>query len=104
MSGGAVGRAEGAETLPPPAENTRLLKLVAPLAPPPQQKTDADLNICEKIRREASLTPSALIDALCNNESLPWICLEALFVDELRSIARMLGRGHLLRLVKCGSE
>jgi hypothetical protein len=74
-------------------------------APPPQQKTDADLNtLCEKIRREASLTPPAHIDALCNNEPLPWICLEALFVDELRSIAHMLGRSHLLRLVKCESE
>jgi len=74
-------------------------------APPPQQKTDADLNIlCEKIRRGASLTPPALIDALCDGMPLPWVCVEAVFVEELREIARILNRGHLLKFVKCESE
>jgi hypothetical protein len=92
MGGRAVGQAGGAETLP--AENAQLLKLTVL----------HETLLCEKIRREALLTPPALLDALCNNEPLPWICLDALFVDELRSVARALGRGHLLRFAECGPE
>jgi hypothetical protein len=91
----AVGQAGGGVS--PVAENVQLLKLVAPLALPPQQKTDADLNICEKIRRGASLTPPALIDALCEDVPTRPICLKAAYVKEVQELASMLNRGHLLR-------
>ncbi|MFZ8838214.1 MAG: hypothetical protein ACO2PM_04645 [Pyrobaculum sp.] len=97
MGGRAVGQAGGGEGLPPVAEYKSVLKFNDAVAP-------HETLLCEKIRRETSLIPPAFIDALCNGESLPWICLEALFVDELRSVARALGRGHLLRFVKCGPE
>jgi len=67
-------------------------------APPPQQKTDADLKIlCEKIRREASLTPPSIIDALCEDMPTRPICLKAAYVEEVLEIASMLNRSHLLR-------
>jgi len=74
-------------------------KVVPPApAPPPQQKTDANLKIlCEKIRREASLIPPSIIDALCNGEPTQWLCLKAMYVEKVEEVARMLNRGHLLR-------
>jgi len=66
-------------------------------APSPQQKTDADLNICEKIKKEASLTPPSIIDALCEGAPV-WICLRAIYVEEAQEVARVLNRSYLLRL------
>jgi hypothetical protein len=64
----------------------------------PPQKNDTDLGaLCEKIRREAVLTPPAIIDALCEGVPTPWICIKAIFVEELRELARKLDRGYLLR-------
>jgi hypothetical protein len=67
-------------------------------APPPQQNADADLKaLCEKIRREVSLTPPAVIDALCEGVPTRPICLKAAYVKEVLELASMLNRGHLLR-------
>jgi hypothetical protein len=66
-------------------------------APAPQQKNNVDLKICEEIRKRVSLTPSSIIDALCNNEPAPWICLKAMYVEEVTEIARMLGRSLTFR-------
>ncbi len=66
-------------------------------APAPQQKTDADLKIlCEKIRKAASLTPPGIVDALCEDKRVYVRCDKAIFVEELRELARMIGRDHLL--------
>jgi hypothetical protein len=74
-----------------------MVALPAP-APAPQQRNDAELKtLCEKIRREASLTPPAVIDDLCNGVPTRWICSEAIFVEEVLEIANMLWRSHLLR-------
>ncbi len=51
--------------------------------------------------KEVVLTPPALIDALCNGGPTVWVCLEAAFVEELRGIARVLNRNHLLRFTEC---
>ncbi len=59
------------------------------------------LKDCREIRKEAVSTPPALIDALCNGEPMRWVCIEAPFVEELRKIAHMLNRGHLLRFIEC---
>jgi hypothetical protein len=85
MGGRAVGRAGGAGTLP--AEDTQLLKHVAPY----------ETLLCEKIRKEASLTPPAVIDDLCEGVPTRWICFKAAYAEEVLEIARMLGRSHLLR-------
>jgi hypothetical protein len=66
-------------------------------APPPQQKTNADLNLCEKLRREASLTPPSVIDSLCEDVPTRWICLKASYIEEALELARMLNREDLLR-------
>ncbi len=66
-------------------------------APPPTTKTDADLNIlCEKIRKEASLTPPGIVDALCEDKRVYVRCNKAIFMEELREFAHMIGRNHLL--------
>jgi hypothetical protein len=71
-------------------------------APPPQQKHDVDLRIlCEKLRKEAVLTPPGVIDKLCAGEPLPEVCKEAAFVDELKEFAALLNRSHLLTFKKC---
>lgn len=73
---------------------------VAPPAPAPasQQGTDDYLTVlCKKLRREVVLTPPAIIDDLCAGVPTRWICLKAIYVDEVREIARLLGRSHLLR-------
>jgi hypothetical protein len=113
MKGCSGGQAGGVETLQ--AENTFLLKLVvlrraeaavnaskvALLAPASAPGLKA---LCEKIRRKASLTPPSIIDALCDGMPLPWVYVEAVFVEELREIARILNRDRLLKFVKCVSE
>jgi hypothetical protein len=66
-------------------------------APPPQQKTNVDLNLCEKIKRDASLTPPSVIDSLCEDMQTLWICLKAIYVEEVLEVARMLNRSHFLR-------
>jgi hypothetical protein len=67
-------------------------------APAQQQNFDVDLNIlCEKLRKEAVLTPSSIINALCEDMPTWWICLKAIYVEEVREVARMLNRSHLLR-------
>jgi len=67
-------------------------------APPPQQKTDADLKIlCEKIRRETSLTPPSIVNALCEDMPTRPICIKAVYVEEVLEIANILNRSHLLR-------
>jgi hypothetical protein len=73
-------------------------KVVPPApAPAPQWKTDAELKtLCEKIRKEASLTPPAVIDALCEGVPMRPICTKAVYVEKVLEIARMLGRAHLL--------
>jgi hypothetical protein len=76
--------------------NTDRVASPAP-APAPQRKTDAELKtLCEKIRREVSLTPPAVIDALCEGVPTRLICTKAVYVEEVLTIARMLGRSHLL--------
>jgi hypothetical protein len=67
-------------------------------APPPSQNIDANFNdLCKKVRREASLTPPAVIDDLCNGVPTEWICIKASYVAEVLEIARILQRGELLR-------
>jgi hypothetical protein len=53
--------------------------------------------ICERIKKEASLTPPGIVDALCEG-GLVYVCNKAIFVEELREFARMLRRDHLLLL------
>jgi hypothetical protein len=67
-------------------------------APAPQWKTDAELKIflCEKIRKEVSLTPPGVIDALCEDRPIYGLCPKAVYVEEALELARMLGRAHLL--------
>jgi hypothetical protein len=66
-------------------------------APAPQRKADAELKtLCEKIRKETSLTPPAVIDALCEGIHTRPICTKAVYVEEVLEIARTLNRGHLL--------
>jgi len=67
-------------------------------APPPQQNANADLKaLCEKIRREVSLTPPGVIDALCEGVPTRLICLKATYIKEVQEVARMLNREDLLR-------
>jgi len=67
-------------------------------APPPQQNANADLKaLCEKIRREVSLTPPSVIDDLCEGVPTRWICLKASYIEEVLELARMLNREDLLR-------
>jgi len=67
-------------------------------APAPQQEADADLKaLCEKIRREVTLTPPSVIDALCEGAPTRWIGLKAVYLEEVQELARKLNRGHLLR-------
>jgi len=104
MSGGAVGQAGGGVSLP--VENMQLFKLVTlqlveeetlrEKAPSPQQKTDTNLDICEKIRKEASLTPPGILEALCEGKPVYIRCSKAVFVEEVLELARMLERTHLL--------
>jgi len=66
-------------------------------APAPQWKTDAELKtLCENLRKEASLTPPGVIDALCEGRPTYGLCPKAVYVEEVLEIARMLGRVHLL--------
>ena len=66
-------------------------------APSPRQKEFTDLKtLCAKIRKEASLVPPSVVDALCEGVSPRWICLEATYVKEVEEIARLLNREHLL--------
>ncbi len=99
MSGRAGGLTVRAETLPPVAESMLLFKHVTSRRAESalQQKVDADLNICEKIRKETSLTPPAVVDDLCEGVPTRLICSKAVYVEEVLEIARMLGRSHLLR-------
>jgi len=79
------------------------VRAVGPAAPAPPRGGEEEvlaLKDCHEIRKEVVLTPPALIDALCNGEPLPWIYAEAAFVEELREVARLLNRGHLIRLEK----
>jgi len=57
-----------------------------------------DFDLCQKVRKETSLTPPFIIDALCEGEPI-WVCIEAIYVEEVLEIARTLNRGHLLRFV-----
>ena len=67
-------------------------------APPPQQNANADLKaLCEKIRREVSLTPPGVIDDLCDGVPVRWICLKANYRKEVEELARMLNLEDLLR-------
>jgi hypothetical protein len=75
---GQTGRGAG---LPQPIENKQSINVAA---------------ICEKIRKELSLTPPGVIDALCEGVPTRLICVEATFVKEALEVARMLGRAHLL--------
>ena len=77
---------------------------VGPAVPAPRRGGEEEMlsfKDCREIRKEVVLTPPALIDALCNGGPTVWVCLEAAFVEELREIARMLNRGHLLRFTEC---
>jgi hypothetical protein len=65
-------------------------------APPPHQKNNADLNVCEEVRRRAVLTPPGIIDALCEGRQVYWVCSKAVFAEEALELARMLGRAYLL--------
>jgi hypothetical protein len=72
---------------------------VVPPAPAtaPQQKTDTELKtLCKKARKEAMLTPPAIIDALCEGIPTRRICTKAVYVEEVLEIASMLRRTHLL--------
>jgi len=76
---------------------------VSPAAPAPRRGGGEEvlaLKDCREIRKETTLTPPALIDALCGGEPLPWVCIEAAFAEELRETARKLNCGHLLRFVE----
>ncbi len=88
MGGRLAGQAGGGA--PPVAEETRLFKPVAP------QQADTDLNLCEKARKEASLTPPSIINALCEGKPV-WVCTEAIYVEEVQKLARKLNCDHLLR-------
>jgi hypothetical protein len=67
-------------------------------APPPQQNANADLKaLCEKIRREVSLTPPSVIDDLCEGVLTRWIYLKASYIEEVLELALMLNREDLLR-------
>jgi len=74
--------------------------ILKPTAATSQQKLASDLReLCEKIRKRASLTPPSIIDALCEDVPTRWICLKATYVEEVRELASMLNRGHLLRFI-----
>jgi hypothetical protein len=75
---------------------------VSATTPAPQQNNFDDLkNLCEKIKREVTLTPPSIVEALCKGVPTRRICLEATFAEEVLEIARMLGRSHLLRFEDC---
>ncbi len=66
-------------------------------APAPQWKTDAELKtLCENLRKEVSLTPPGVIDALCEGRPIYGLCPKAVYVEEALELARKLGRAHLL--------
>ena len=66
-------------------------------APSPPTKNGAELKIlCEKIRREASLTPPGVIDALCEGKPIFDLCPKAVYAEEVLEVARMLGRAPLV--------
>ena len=101
----AAGRAGAGASLPPVAKNAQLLKHVASRrveretlkdtlqeTPLPHQKLD----ICERIRKEAALTPPGVIDSLCEGRPIYGLCPKAVYVEEVLELARMLGRAHLL--------
>ena len=70
-----------------------------PTAAPYGEEKDAFKTLCNF---EVHLTPPALVERLCNGESLPPICREAVFVEELIELAEALGRGRLVTLISCG--
>ena len=66
-------------------------------APAPQWKTYAELKtLCKNLKKEASLTPPGVIDALCEGVPTRSICPKAVYVEELLELASVLGRTHLL--------
>ncbi|MFZ8840569.1 MAG: hypothetical protein ACO2PM_16955 [Pyrobaculum sp.] len=76
--------------------NTDRVASPAP-APAPQRKTDAELKVlCEKIRKEVSLTPPGVIDALCEGRPIYDLCPRVVYIEEALELARRLGRAHLL--------
>jgi predicted DNA-binding ribbon-helix-helix protein len=77
---------------------------VGPAVPAPRRGVEEEMlsfKDCHEISEGGVLTPPALIDALYNGEPTAWVCLEAAFVEELREIARVLNRGHLMRFTEC---
>jgi hypothetical protein len=88
MGGDVGGRAGGGVSLSP--------------ASALRQINDTNLdNICEKIKREITLTPLKIIEDLCEGRSPSPICLSAVFIDEVNELAKKLNRQYLLMFEVC---
>jgi len=88
MGGDAGGRAGGGVSLSP--------------ASALRQINDTNLNIiCEKIKREITLTPLKIIEDLCEGRPPSPICLSAVFIDEVNELAKKLNRQNLLMFEVC---
>jgi hypothetical protein len=103
MDGGAAWQVGGG--VPLLVENMQILKHVATRSDERETLKDTlqetpllhqKLDICEKTKKEAVLTPPGVIDALCEGRPVYGLCPEAVYVEEALELARRLWRAYLL--------